>query len=136
MTKEFRRVAIINRGEPAMRFIHAARELTAEGRPITAIAFHTDVDRHARFVRDADEVVPLGAATFAILLPTLTPFHGMLSVLHIREVMRGLVVALTDGRLSPWLVQLTVYLTFTLSIAVTTTLLARWAVQRDVAVRT
>src|SRR5579859_6757855 len=65
MTKEFQRVAVVNRGEAAMRFIHAARELSHErGVPLRTIALFTEPDRHAMFVREADESVSLGAAQF------------------------------------------------------------------------
>jgi acetyl/propionyl-CoA carboxylase alpha subunit/acetyl-CoA carboxylase carboxyltransferase component len=58
----FSRVAIVNRGEPAMRLIHAVREWNAEGRrPLRTIAIHTAVDRHAMFVREADEAVLIGS---------------------------------------------------------------------------
>ena len=47
----FSRVAIVNRGEAAMRLIHAVRDLAAEtGTPIETVALHTDVDR-TRHVR-------------------------------------------------------------------------------------
>lgn len=63
-TRSFTRVAIVNRGEPAVRFLNAAREYAAErGVPLTTIALHTDVDRHAWFVRDADEAYSLGPAS-------------------------------------------------------------------------
>ncbi|HEX9110514.1 MAG TPA: carboxyl transferase domain-containing protein [Terriglobales bacterium] len=63
MQQEFQRVAIVNRGEAAMRFIHAAREFNHEhGTSLCAIALYTDPDRHAMFVREADEAVPLGPA--------------------------------------------------------------------------
>jgi acetyl/propionyl-CoA carboxylase alpha subunit/acetyl-CoA carboxylase carboxyltransferase component len=59
--QSFQRVAIVNRGEPAMRLIHAVREWNAEGRtPLRTIALHTAVDRHAMFVREADEAVLIG----------------------------------------------------------------------------
>ena len=59
----FRRVAIVNRGEPAMRFINAVREWNAEGRPaLRVIAVYTAADRHATFVREADEAVLIGPA--------------------------------------------------------------------------
>ncbi|MCU0256574.1 MAG: ATP-grasp domain-containing protein, partial [Vicinamibacterales bacterium] len=64
MSGGFQRVAIVNRGEAAMRFVHAARELSAEGRPLTSIALYTDPDRFAPFVRLADESCPLGPASF------------------------------------------------------------------------
>jgi biotin carboxylase len=65
MRTDFRRVAIVNRGEPAMRFIHAVREFNLEHRTdFQAIALSTEPDRHARFVREADEAVGLGPSTF------------------------------------------------------------------------
>jgi acetyl/propionyl-CoA carboxylase alpha subunit/acetyl-CoA carboxylase carboxyltransferase component len=61
----FQRIAIINRGEPAMRFIIAAREYEQErGEPLHTIALYTDPDRRAMFVREADEAYPLGPATY------------------------------------------------------------------------
>ena len=63
MVNDFRRIAIVNRGEPAMRFIHAAREFSSEhGVPLRTIALFTEPDRHAMFVREADEAFSLGAA--------------------------------------------------------------------------
>ena len=59
----FSRVAIVNRGEAAMRLIHAVGELNAEGGPrIETVALHTDADRSATFVREADIAYHLGAA--------------------------------------------------------------------------
>ena len=61
----FKRIAIINRGEPAMRFIIAAREYEQErGDSLHTIALYTDPDRRAMFVREADEAHPLGPATY------------------------------------------------------------------------
>jgi acetyl/propionyl-CoA carboxylase alpha subunit/acetyl-CoA carboxylase carboxyltransferase component len=63
MPQEFQRVAIVNRGEAAMRFIHAVREFNQErGTSLRTIALYTDPDRNAMFVREADEAVCLGAA--------------------------------------------------------------------------
>ncbi|MCP2296731.1 Acetyl/propionyl-CoA carboxylase, alpha subunit [Nocardia amikacinitolerans] len=60
----FNRIAIVNRGEAAMRLIHAARDLAAEtGLPIETVALYTDVDRNATFVREADIAYDLGAAS-------------------------------------------------------------------------
>ncbi|HEX4723692.1 MAG TPA: carboxyl transferase domain-containing protein [Pseudonocardiaceae bacterium] len=60
----FSRVAIVNRGEPAMRLIHAVRDLAAEtGTSIETVALHTDVDRTATFVREADLAYDLGPAS-------------------------------------------------------------------------
>ena len=65
MENEFQRVAIVNRGEGAMRFIHAAREFRQEhGIPLGTIALFTEPDRQAMFVREADEAFSLGAAHF------------------------------------------------------------------------
>ncbi|MGW4849348.1 ATP-binding protein [Nocardia brasiliensis] len=59
----FRRIAIVNRGEAAMRLIHAVRELAAEtATTIETIALYTDVDRNATFVREADTAYDLGPA--------------------------------------------------------------------------
>ncbi|MET8318619.1 carboxyl transferase domain-containing protein [Micromonospora sp. NPDC005189] len=59
----FNRVAIVNRGEAAMRLIHAVRELAAEtGIQIETVALYTDVDRTATFVREADIAYDLGPA--------------------------------------------------------------------------
>ena len=61
--RTFSRVAIVNRGEPAMRLINAVREWNAEGRPpLRAIAVYTVADRRATFVREADEAVLIGPA--------------------------------------------------------------------------
>src|SRR3984957_3636529 len=58
----FGRIAIVNRGEPAMRLINAVREWNGEGRPaLRAIAVYTAADRQATFVREADEAVLIGA---------------------------------------------------------------------------
>src|SRR5215467_10966945 len=63
MNYEFQRVAIVNRGEAAMRFIHAARDFNHEhGTSLRTIALFTEPDRHAMFVHEADEAVSLGAA--------------------------------------------------------------------------
>jgi acetyl/propionyl-CoA carboxylase alpha subunit/acetyl-CoA carboxylase carboxyltransferase component len=59
----FKRIAIVNRGEAAMRLIHAVRDLSAEtGARIETVALYTDVDRGAMFVREADIAYDLGPA--------------------------------------------------------------------------
>ncbi|HUO15261.1 MAG TPA: carboxyl transferase domain-containing protein [Verrucomicrobiae bacterium] len=63
MTHDFQRVAIVNRGEAAMRFIHAARDFNQEhGTSLRTISLFTEPDRHSMFVREADEAVCLGPA--------------------------------------------------------------------------
>jgi len=65
MPADFQRVALVNRGEPAMRAIHAIHEFNLErGTEIRSIALFTAPDRRARFVREADEAFDLGPATF------------------------------------------------------------------------
>jgi acetyl/propionyl-CoA carboxylase alpha subunit/acetyl-CoA carboxylase carboxyltransferase component len=63
---QIRRLAILNRGEPAMRALGAVGELNRDssGPPITAIVVYTDADAQAWFVRLADEAICLGPATF------------------------------------------------------------------------
>ncbi|MEU3456339.1 carboxyl transferase domain-containing protein [Micromonospora sp. NPDC006766] len=61
----FSRIAIVNRGEAAMRLIHAVRELNAETEapPIETVALYTDAERTATFVREADDSYCLGPAS-------------------------------------------------------------------------
>ena len=59
---EFSRLVTVSCGESAVRVIHAVRELN-HGRasdPITLIALHTQAEREATFVRQADETVCVG----------------------------------------------------------------------------
>src|SRR5215813_10986615 len=80
------RIAIVNRGEAAMRLIHAVRELNAAeswsgsasvagARPpaIETIALYTEVERTATFVREADHRYCLGPASARPYLD-----HGLL----------------------------------------------------------
>ncbi|MEO7447821.1 MAG: biotin carboxylase N-terminal domain-containing protein, partial [Humibacillus sp.] len=61
------RIAIVNRGEAAMRLIHAVRDLNAGagpgGRRIETIALHTEGERRAMFVRESDHSYDLGPAS-------------------------------------------------------------------------
>ncbi len=60
----FSRIAIVNRGEAAMRLIHAARDLSAEtGARTETVALYTSADRTAMFVREADLAYSLGPAS-------------------------------------------------------------------------
>ena len=63
---EIRRLAIVNRGEPAMRVLAAVAELNRDraASQITTIALYTEPDARAWFVREADEAIPLGSATY------------------------------------------------------------------------
>jgi acetyl/propionyl-CoA carboxylase alpha subunit/acetyl-CoA carboxylase carboxyltransferase component len=56
----FARIAVVNRGEPAVRLIRAVRELNEEhGYGIKVIALHTEAEQRTLFVRSADESVCL-----------------------------------------------------------------------------
>src|ERR1700745_803902 len=60
----FSRVAIVNRGEAAMRLIHAVRDMSAEtGAQIETVALYTDADATAMFVREAALAYGLGPAS-------------------------------------------------------------------------
>ena len=60
----FRRIAVVNRGEAAMRLVHAVRDLNAEtGSTIQVIALHTEAEKRAMFVREADLAYNLGPAS-------------------------------------------------------------------------
>ncbi len=64
-TRPVGRIAIINRGEAAVRLIHAVRDHNAERSPddpIRTIALYTDAEPAAMFVREADVAYSLGAA--------------------------------------------------------------------------
>jgi len=57
----FTRIAIVNRGEAAVRLIRAVRELNLEhGFAMRTIALHTEAERRAMFVLEADEAVVIG----------------------------------------------------------------------------
>src|SRR6266545_441145 len=64
--RTIRRLAIVNRGEPAMRALAAVAELNEAGDapPISTIVVHTDPDAQAWYVREADEGLSLGPATY------------------------------------------------------------------------
>jgi len=78
----FSRIAIVNRGEAAMRLIHAVRDLNAAAGPggqrIETVALHTEGERRAMFVREADLAYDLGPAVnrpyldYAVLEKALT----------------------------------------------------------------
>jgi len=62
--RPFHRLAVVNRGEAAMRLIHAVREINeTRAEPIVVIALYTVPERQAMFVRHADEAYCLGPAT-------------------------------------------------------------------------
>ncbi|MEP6854925.1 MAG: biotin carboxylase N-terminal domain-containing protein, partial [Pedococcus sp.] len=62
----FSRIAIVNRGEAAMRLIHAVRDLNAQagadGHRFETVALHTEGEKRAMFVRESDLAHNLGPA--------------------------------------------------------------------------
>lgn len=63
---QVRRIAVVNRGEAAVRLIRAVRDLNAENpgqtHPIQVIALHTEGEAGAMFVRESDLAHNLGPA--------------------------------------------------------------------------
>src|SRR5688500_5766612 len=78
MDQAFSRLAIVNRGEAAMRLIHAAREYACEhGIDLHTIALHTAAERRALFVCEADEAVcfeDLPGPPTAVDAPVTSPY--------------------------------------------------------------
>jgi len=65
MKHPFERIAIVNRGQAALRLIRAVRELNYEQHlSLSTIALFTNSDRQATVVREADDAVGIGPATF------------------------------------------------------------------------
>ena len=65
ITRDFKRIAIINRGEPAMRLLRAVRDWNAIHEPrIKTIALYTEPDQAAMFVRESEASYCLGSAMF------------------------------------------------------------------------
>ncbi|MEJ2887167.1 ATP-binding protein [Actinomycetospora aeridis] len=96
--RPFQRLAIVNRGEPAMRLINAVREWNVEHSgvlpPIRTIAVHTAVDRHAMAVREADEAVLIG--------PDDPDDMGPVPYLDLAELERALVSRQVDAVWPGW----------------------------------
>ncbi len=62
---QLERIAIVNRGEAAIRLIRAVRELNFERHlRLATVALYTEPDRQALFVHEADDAVCIGPATF------------------------------------------------------------------------
>ena len=99
MQHEFQRVAIVNRGEAAMRFIHAAREFNLEhGTALCTVALFTEPDRHAMFVREADEALSLGPAH--VIDPTT--HHSKSSYVDYGRLERALIEARAEAVWVGW----------------------------------
>ena len=88
----FQRIAVVNRGEAAVRVIRAVRELNAEHDcGITIVALHTEAEQRAMFVRQADEGVTLRPSITAA-----TPY------LDHAELERALIKARADAVWVGW----------------------------------
>jgi acetyl/propionyl-CoA carboxylase alpha subunit/acetyl-CoA carboxylase carboxyltransferase component len=75
------RLAIVNRGEAAMRCIRAVKALAAQAdREIHAIALYTDADRDAPFVRHADSALCLPSPAGAVA--AYLDHETLISALH------------------------------------------------------
>ena len=60
-----KRFAIVTHGEAAIRLIRAVQELNCEQHlSLSTVALFTESDRQAMFVREADDAVCIGPATF------------------------------------------------------------------------
>jgi acetyl/propionyl-CoA carboxylase alpha subunit/acetyl-CoA carboxylase carboxyltransferase component len=92
------RLAVVNRGEAAMRCLSAVAELNAESsEPITTIALYTEPDATSWFAREATEAVSLGAATF-----TDDDGNRQSSYLDLDRVMAALARARADAVWVGW----------------------------------
>ena len=95
---KFSRIAIINRGEPAMRLINAVGEFNVErGTSLRTIALYTEPDRQAMFVREADESYDLGSAAF-----TDPEGRRMLRYLDYEALERALIATGADAAWVGW----------------------------------
>jgi acetyl/propionyl-CoA carboxylase alpha subunit/acetyl-CoA carboxylase carboxyltransferase component len=96
--RQFKRIAIVNRGEPAMRLIHAVRELNREqGLGLETVALYTDIDQGAMFVREADHAVAIGPATYVDDLG-----HPHTGYLDYRRLERALVEGRAEAAWVGW----------------------------------
>jgi len=98
MPESFSNLAIINRGEAAMRLIHAVREYNREfERNLTTIALYTDPEKRAMFVREADESYPLGPALY-----TDEDGHRKVAYLNYERLERALMDTKADAAWVGW----------------------------------
>ncbi|MCL4845977.1 MAG: carbamoyl-phosphate synthase subunit L [Acidobacteria bacterium] len=96
MSVDFRRVAIVNRGEPALRFIKAVRDYNRQhDAPLVTIALVTKGDRRLHFAREADERVDLGPDVDAAE-------DRHLAFVDLDQLERALVAARADAVWAGW----------------------------------
>jgi acetyl/propionyl-CoA carboxylase alpha subunit/acetyl-CoA carboxylase carboxyltransferase component len=88
------RIAVVNRGESAMRLINAVRELRhAESSDLRTIALYTRAERTAMFVREADE---------AVCIDEGRPPDAGIAYLDLAVLERALVEARADAAWVGW----------------------------------
>lgn len=96
MSVDFRRVAIVNRGEPALRFIKAVKDYNRQhDAPLVTIALVTKGDRRLHFAREADERVDLGPDVDAAE-------DRHLAFVDLDQLERALVAARADAVWAGW----------------------------------
>ena len=79
--RKIERLAIVNRGEAAVRCIRTAKSLRAlEGEGLDVVALYTTPDRDAPFVRQADRAFELPSANGAVA--AYLDHDGLLAALH------------------------------------------------------
>src|SRR5512141_3068670 len=99
---EIKRLAIVNRGEAAMRALTAVADLNLQSagssQHITTIAVYVDADADAWFVTAADEAISLGSTTY------LDPADGHRKSRYLDEtgVVEALVRAAVDAVWVGW----------------------------------
>ena len=99
MRTDFKRIAIVNRAEPAVRLVRAVREFNREtGAAIETVALFAAPDRSAMFVREADAAVDLGEG------PIVEDREGRRCVVYLDldRIERGLLEAEADAVWAGW----------------------------------
>ena len=65
MVLKYNKIAILNRGEPAVRFLRALREYNLEKKTnLQEVVFYTDPDENAPFVRQANKAIAYSKFTW------------------------------------------------------------------------
>jgi hypothetical protein len=79
-------------------------------------------------------ILSMGAALFIVLFPVVAGERGILKAFHIGVVMQTIARPINDDQWANAVWASLIYMTYTLSLAVMATFVARWAVRRDIAV--
>ncbi len=93
------RIAIINRGEAALRLIRAVRERNYERvLHLATVALYTEPDRQALFVHEADDAVCIGPATFI----DQSDGQSKSGYLDLERIEQALITARVDAAWADW----------------------------------